>query len=251
MAAMKISELASVSAAAEPDFVPVVQSGVNKKATIADLGVALGVEKRWTTIPTANYTATPASTSQITMSSTTGIAVGMPARYSYNGTTYYGYVVTVTTNTSIVLAGAPLDVGHNLTALAVGRPEMMVSVPFHIAGAAGVFATGAADLLADINNQAYRWAGARAYCVDYLTKEKTEDTGTEPRINIKIDGNLLSTTSSNNGVQLLSTWQSNGVAINTSNYDIDQGNAVEVRCTVAGGAGDAAYLDVILLFVLP
>jgi hypothetical protein len=40
------------------------------------------------------------------------------------------------------------------------------------------------------------------------------------------------------------------VAINTTYYDINNGEAITVECTVAGGTGDAAHLTVSAVFIL-
>lgn len=84
----------------------------------------------WVLVSASNYTATPASTTQITMSDTSDMQIGMPLMYEYNGGTYYGFVVSMVANTSITIEGDALDVGHDLTALYVDEdPWSKVSNP--------------------------------------------------------------------------------------------------------------------------
>lgn len=207
---------------------------------------------RWTTILTSKYTAEPASTSSIAMSDTSDMHIGMPLRYAYGGTTYYGVVTAISANASITLAGAPMikDTAHPLTALAVGNAEMLVQVDFFIGG---YYGDGAADLLATDAKTYFRWKFGAGHLVTFDATESGVDTGSEPKVNLKVAGNLVSTNDSNNGVQLTSagTWVGNSaVAISTANYSIAFNDAVEVRCTVAGGTGDALNLTVVAVFVL-
>ncbi|MFV0444794.1 MAG: hypothetical protein ACK5Q5_14575 [Planctomycetaceae bacterium] len=206
---------------------------------------------RWNEIETSKYTATPASTSTVTLSDTSDMKVGLPVRYTYNGNTNYGIITAVSANTSITVAGAALDTGHALTELSVGCPEMVVQVPFFVLG---LYGDGAADLLLSDMYTYFRWKLARAYLVRYEATHQTADTGgAQPKLNVKVDGNLVGTEDSNNGIQLSSagTWvQSSAVAISNSNYVVDRDDAIEVRCTVAGTNSNARHLSGNMIFVL-
>lgn len=205
----------------------------------------------WLTIETSKYTTTPATTSTITMSDTSDFAMGDAVRYAYGGTTYYGVITAVSTNTSITLAGATLDTGQALTELSVGGKGKVVQMPVFISGAYG---DGVADLvLADMN--AYiRWKLGNAWLVTFEFTHATADTGaSQPKVNVKVATNAVSSNDSNNGLQLSTagTWAVNSaIAINTTNYIVEQNDAIEIACTVAGTNGDASNLSGNLIFIL-
>ena len=137
-----------------------------------------------------------------------------------------------------------------MTKLEYGVPEQVVVVNFFVSGNYG---DGVADLLAADMNTYFRWQQSKAYLVAFSCTEKTVDTGTEPKVNVKVNGTAVSTNDTNLGVQLTTagTWVDNSaVAINTTYYDINPNEAVEITCTAAGGTGDAAYLTVQTTFVL-
>lgn len=222
-------------------------SNALKVATISNLAEAM----RWKKVVTTKYTAIPASTSSITMSDTGDMAVGLPVRYTYNGSTYYGIVSAVSASASITVNGAPLNTAHALTALEVGTPEMVKQVDFHIEAD---YDGTAQNILATIGKKSYKWFGGDAYLVAFSAAHATADTGaTQPYLNVKIGGSLVSTNATNNGLQLsgtANTWVNNSaVAISASNYDISHGDAVEIACTVIGTNGDADNLSVSCLFV--
>jgi len=202
----------------------------------------------WTLIASANYTATPASTSQLTMSDTTGLAVGLPIKYTISGTDYYGVVDSVTEDTNVTIVGAPM--GDDLSALYVGTPAKLSVVNLFVAS---TYADGTdTDLLANDMSAPLKWLGPAAHLVFFSANQATADSGTEPKVNIQIGNAAVSTNDSNNGVQLSTagTWVDNSdVAINTTNYAVAWGDELEVACTAAGGTGDAADLTLLLLFV--
>lgn len=202
---------------------------------------------RWEIIATSRYTVTPASTSRLTMSDTTGITVGSPIKYTIGGTTYYGLVTAVSADSYIDVAGAPL--GGDVTALALGNPEKVVQYDFFVSSTYG---DGADDLLDADMNTAFRWGLGAAYLVAFAGIHKTDDTGADqPKINVKVAGSAVSTNDSNNGIELSTSWVENSaVAINASNYGITRGDAVEVACTVAGSNSDAEDLTVTAVFIL-
>lgn len=214
--------------------------------------IADGIDSRWMTIPADFYTATPATTSTVTMSDTSDLEVGLPVRYTYGGTAYYGVVTAVTANTLLTIAGATLDTGTAITKLEVGRPELVVQIPFFVSGAYG---DGVADLLLADMNASSRWKLADGYVVAYEAAHATVDTGSpQPSINVKVAGNLVGTENTNNGLVMsgtINTWvKSSAIAISTANYGISLDDAIEVRCTVAGGNADASDLSGNIIVVL-
>jgi len=124
-------------------------------------------------------------------------------------------------------------------------------VDFHIAGAYG---GSTQDLLAAVAKQYCKWQKAKAFLVSFSATHGTADTGAaQPYVNVKVNGNLVSTNSSNHGVQASATpgtWADNpAVAVASTYYVVNRGNAVEVRCTVVGTNGNAADLTVSCVFV--
>ena len=92
---------------------------------------------RWKWIANEVFTATPASTSRITMSDTTQMAEGLPLRYRWNDTLYYGIITAVSANAYVDLAGAPLNASYSLQGLWVGLPEMVAIETFNLDGVFG------------------------------------------------------------------------------------------------------------------
>lgn len=210
---------------------------------------ASGDVVEWQTVPAAAYTATPASTSRITMSDTSMLKVGLALRYSYDGATYYGIVMAISANTYIDLAGAPLNMAKDLTALAFGSTAKVIQVDFFVAD---TYADGADDtLLASDMNTAFSWMGPKAYLAAFKVKHKTDDSGTQPKVNVMVNGQAVGTEDSGNGPAVSTSWAyCSAVALDTTKYDINKDEAVEVACKAAGGTGDAADLTVECLFVL-
>ena len=243
--------LTAASTIADADKFYVLQSGTPKHVPASVLSTYIDTDAPWKTIATSKYTATPPSTSTISMSDTSDFAVGYPVKYTYGGTAYYGMVTTVTANTLIYVTGAPLDTGQDLTALSVGRPERIVTKEYFVDTAA----LGAVqDIFSAVTYERHRWDVADAYLVSFAATLGTVDTGTQPKVNVKIASGVVCTADSNKGIQLSATpgtWVApTAVAISTTNYDIAMGDAIEVRCTEAGTNGDAECLSVICTFVL-
>lgn len=247
----KISELTEATSLTASDEIPVVQASTTKRVGVDTLRSDIRAEARWNLVATSKYTATPASTSRITMSDTTDMVVGLPLKYTYNSVTYYGIVAAISAGTYIDIAGAPLDVAHNLTALRIGQPEMVAQVPFFVSGTYG---NGLADLLLADMNAYQRWKLPAARLVQFEATHATADTGaSQPKVNVKVGGNAVGTQDSNNGLQLgaAGTWVAcSAVSINTTNYVVSYGSALEVSCTAAGSNGDASDLSGNMIFVL-
>lgn len=239
---------------ADTDKIFLSQGGTAKYVTASDLAdyvVAANAEPTWNTISATKYTAAPTSTSTVTFSDTSDIAVGKPVRYTYNGTTYYGIITAVSANALMTIAGAPLDVGHDITALEIGTPGQVVVMDLQVAGAYG---DNTEDVLAGTANRYIRWRKSAAYLVAISATHKTADTGAaQPKLNVKVASALVSTEDSNAGLQLSTAgaWvNGSAVAISTSNYDVAFNDDIEVRCTAAGTNGNAANLSVCLVFVI-
>ena len=206
---------------------------------------------RWEAVSTSSYTATPPSTSTITMSDPSRFQIGYPVKFTDSGGgPYYAIVTALSSNALITIAGATLDTGQPLTALSVGNPSMIVTERFFVSGTYG---NGANTILATDQKEYFDWMRDDAYLVTFRCTHVTVDTGTEPKVNIQLGGSKVSTNDSNNGVQLgaAGTWVDNSaVAIHLTNYKVARDEALEIEVTVAGGTGDAAQLSVICTFVM-
>ena len=204
-------------------------------------------------IKTTDFNDQAASTSTITMvtDQTATIKVGSPIKFKLSGSYYYAICTAITSNL-LTIADAPLTTGDgDLTELFVGPASQVQQISFFVSS---TYADGTEDdLLRDDMHSPFRWDGPKAYCVFFAGVQATVDTGTEPKVNLEINNAVVSTNDSNNGIQLgaADTWVDNSaVAINTSNYDINRGEELEVACKVAGGTGDAANLTIQATLVL-
>ena len=247
-------ETLSQGSLAATDKLLVSQSGIEKYTTLtalADYIAGETTDPEWTTISGTKYTATPASTSTVTFSDTSDLAIGKPVRYTYGGTTYYGIITAVAANALMTVAGASLNVGEDLTALEIGTSGQVVVMDLKVAG---VYADNVEDVLAGTENRYVRWRKSPAYLVAISATHKTADTGAaQPKLNVKVAGNLVSTEDSNAGLQLSTAgaWvNGSAVAISTTNYDVAFNDALELRVTAAGTNGNAANLSACLVFVL-
>ena len=232
--------------------------GVTEKYVTADdiaqYAISEAEELPWTEVDTDYYTALPASTSTITMTNTSDFDVGYPVKYTYSNTTYYGIVTAVSANSQITIAGATLSGGVALTALYAGRPERVIQKNLFV----GTDAFDAVqDVFSTVTYEYQRWELADAYLVSFAGTLGVADTGaSQPKVNVKVGGNLIGTQDSNKGITLSATpggWiASTAVAISTtnSNYKIERGDAIDIRCTEAGTNGDADCLSLNLIFVL-
>jgi len=245
--------LTAVVSVADADVIYLVRGSTPQRATAAQLAnyVTASVQGLpWRTIDSGKYTAIPASTSQITMSDTSDVRVGLPVAYTYNGARYYGIVTAVSANASMTIAGAPLDVAHAITELQVGLASQVVQHELYIPGD---YDAGVQDLLAVLAKRYFRWQFGAAHLVAFSAVHKTADTGAQPKINVKVNGTLVSTNDAAKGIQMgaAGVWVDNpAVAVSTTNYTVVRGNPIEVRLTQVGTNGNANDLTVSLTFVL-
>ena len=151
----------------------------------------------------------------------------------------------------MTVAGAPLDVGHDITTLEIGTAAQVIAMDLKVAG---TYADNTEDILAAEGNQYVRWRRSAAYLVAISATHKTADTGAaQPKLNVKVAGNLVSTQDSSAGLQLSTAgaWVDGfAIDISTSNYDVAFNDAIELRCTAPGTNGDALDLSACLIFVL-
>jgi hypothetical protein len=196
-----IAALPSITTLTGAEIVYCLQSSTAMQATvsqIAEYAVEQAADLPWEEIAAAKYTATPTSTSTLAMSDTSGVAVGRPVKYTYNGTAYYGIITALSANASITVAGAPLNLSYDLTALHVGLPSMVHQEEFFIDTAYG---DAVQDIFSAVTYQRFKWQKAAARLVSFSATNGVADTGAaQPKINVKVGGNLVSTADTNKGV---------------------------------------------------
>jgi hypothetical protein len=212
----------------------------------SEVGVSAG-SSAWT--QETHFTATPASTSTLTMTAdlTGTIFIGYGLKYIIGGTTYYGIVTAITSNL-LTLAGAPL--GGSITSLYWSTPTRVTQVDFFIPGA---FADAAnTTLLATDGHTKFRWGLTKAYCVQINHTVRIADTGAnQSHGTASIAGSVVGTDNTNAGLTFAVTWTPTVVGINTTNYDINYGEAIEIVTDAAGSNDDAVDLTMSLVFVIP
>jgi len=219
-------------------------------ALAAAMGVVPPAEARWVAIDADQYTATaPASTATITFADTTGLGLGRPVRIKQDDTYRYGRIVAVAEDSLLTIAGEPLSAATAIQAVEIGLPEMLAAMPLPLVD--GTYGDGiTATLIAADTPARVRWPLSAARVVDVELVHVTDDATGNPKVNLSVAGNALSTADSGNGLQVTTSWQSNGVALDTTHNAIAHGDAIELAVTVAGATGDAADLNAILYAVL-
>ncbi len=211
---------------------------------------------RWDEIASSKYTQLTPSVGTITMSDTSDMRVGLPVKYTISASDFYGIVKTVTTNTSIVVAGDGLGSGVTVTNLFVGLPEMVVNMTFMLTGNFNISDTTTA--LATIMKTYAEWRLDTAFLVTFYAIQESPDTGSvESTVNILIAGSAVSTENTNDGPFLsatAATWvQNSNQEINNANYGISFDDALEIEITNDTGGdtnGDAEDLTIDLIFVM-
>ena len=245
----KISELPSATTVAIADETPFNQGGTTKKVTFGIIRSHLEDRLRWMPYDSSEYTATPPTTQSVTVTTTEGVVVGSAIRISQGSGYLYGVVSAVVTDTTITFVGAAISTGSSITDLEIGGlgtlQQMDIIIPGVYAGSTSTTA------LATISRTYCRWANRQAALVNFQATQGVVDTTSQPKINVLIEGNRVSTDDSNLGIQLttVGTWIQN-VGVNTSNYIIENGEDLEIEISAAGGAGDAQDLVVTLVWVL-
>jgi hypothetical protein len=193
------------------------------------------------------FTAAPASTSTITMTTdlTATILVGYPLKYTIGGTTYYGIVSAIAANL-LTVNGAPL--GGDVTALYYGDPlrviQMQVMIPSTYEDASNT------DLIGSDLKTKLIWDKAKAYLVRFKVYSNVEDTSDNGQASVQINNTETCTTAGGLTIAAAQTWYSTVVDIATAAYDINPGEELEVTC-IKGTTGDATDLTVKMIFIIP
>ena len=200
----------------------------------------------WAQVPTASFTAAPASTSTITMLAdlSASIKVGMSLKYVIGGVTYYGQVKAIAANL-LTVRGAPL--GGNVTALYYGGGivhQLHILIP-------GLYedASNTALISTDLKSN-LPWNFKIGYAVYFSVWSKTHDTGTHGQASVRINNVELCTTAGGLTIAADATLYETVVDIATGAYDINPGELIEVT-SIKAGNGDASDLTVELIIIEP
>ena len=202
----------------------------------------------WTQVPAANYTATPASTSTITMGvdMTASIKAGMSLRYtSAEHGAYYGRVGAITANL-LTVNGPAMD--HDITKLEYGGGTLTF---IHI-GIPGLYedASSSTLILSDRLEQAPIWNKPTSYCVYFSVWSNVHDSTTHGSAGPLINGSAVCSTAAGLTIAANATKYETIVNIDPANYDINFGEPLEIGAT-KNGAGDASDLTTEMIFVTP
>lgn len=159
---------------------------------------------------------------------------------------YYGQIIEINAN-RIFIAGASLFTTHDMNYCYYSKHPLIEVIPFYINGTYGDDVE--TDLLKVDMSQFYSNRLNDLILIGVAYKHETDDTGTEPFINITRGGTPILDNDNSKGVQPSTSWQINvhPTGISTGAYEIITEKDIEIECTVTGGTGDAANLSVLLI----
>ena len=173
---------------------------------------------------------------------------GRPIRYRQTAGTWRYGVATAYAAGLITLNGAPMTVADD-DELQFGNLDKVVQKDFHILT---TFADAAeTDLLRDDAGIYYKWVKSEAYLVYFALRVITQDTGpNQPRVNVTVGGNAISTSNGNAGIEISTAWQETGVDINTTSYITNRNEDFEIIVDNNGSVKDAQDLTVTCTLVM-
>jgi hypothetical protein len=211
----------------------------------------------WTALTsTTDFSTTAPSTSTITMNTdqTANIKVGTRIKMTFNSGTQYGQVTAIT-SALLTFRGQAITTGAGLlTALSWGDSSRNWHKTFNIPMYYESVSTSTAINDRINGTGGYLWDDDPVYIIGLDIQNGTADSGaTQAIINAVINGNLLDTSNSNNGLSISGTSLVRSVVdINATlaNTLLSRGQVVEIKIT-KGTNGDGQYLTVTILGVLP
>ncbi len=223
----------------------------NKTLTAPVLGAATATSINsavvgWTQT-TGTFTATPASTSTITMTTdlTATWLVGMPIKYTIGGVDKFGIITAMAANL-LTVAGAPLS--GDVTALYLGDKNKATQISYD--ASVNVDGTANTTVLKTGTVATIKWAKPTAYLVYYDAYQTVHDTGTHGKVTVKINGTEVNTSAGGLVVAADTTTYATVVDIATAAYDVNRGEDVTLVVT-AGSNGDGYGLRANMVFVTP
>jgi hypothetical protein len=140
--------------------------------------------------------------------------------------------------------------GGDVTALAWCEPARVIQLDFFVPG---TFADAAnTTLIATDMRSKFDWNLSKAYLVQIRHTVRVDDSGAnQPIVTVSVNGAVVGTANTNTGLAVAETWVSTVVDINTSNYDINRDETVEIVTDASGTNDDAQDLTVSTIWVIP
>jgi hypothetical protein len=231
---------------ASPADADAISAGAGK---IRELKVAIrgGINNLWIRT-TGTFTATPASTSTLTMTTdmTASIKVGMSLKYvnAEHGVAY-GQVSAIAANL-LTVRGAPMP--HDITELYYGGGtlrQVVVIIPglYEDASSTGL-------IVSDLKSQLV-WELPLSYLVFFTVYSVVHDSGgTHGQASVRINATEVHTTAGGPTIAANTTWYPTAVDIDIAAYDVNPGEVIDVT-SVKGTTGDASDLTVEMIFLTP
>jgi hypothetical protein len=208
----------------------------------------VGDSQGWTGVPTANFTAAPASTSTLTMGvdMTASIKAGMTLEYTNaeHGVAY-GRVGAIAANL-LTVNGPPMP--HDITLLRYGGGtlrQLTYDATVNVDGTANttVLKTGTVYTLT--------WRGPTAYLVFWDAYQTTHDShATHGKVTMKVGGTEVNSSAGGLTIAANATVYSTVVDIDLAAYDIAEGENITIVVT-EGTTKDGAGLRVNAVIVVP
>lgn len=173
---------------------------------------------------------------------------GRPIRFRQTAGTWRYAVVTAYAAGLVTLNGAPMTAADD-DELDFGNLDKLVQKDFHILT---TFSDAAeTDLLRDDAGIFYKWVKSEAYLVYFAVRVIQKDSGAnQPRVNVTVGGNAISTSNGNAGLEVDTAWVETGVDINTTSYITSRNEAFEVTADNNGSNKDAQDLTVTCTLVM-
>lgn len=208
----------------------------------------------WTAIEYPVYM-TDTDTITIVDNATTDVyfKAGLPIKFIISSVSYYAQIISVTSadgTTTVEIVGAPFTQSLAENQVYGGTLNNVRQLNFSING----FFADAADttLLANDMFTYYKWDLPKAYLCKTSIRAKTIDSGaTNSRVNVTLGDSDVLTSNSNLGLTVSNSWVNNTLGeINTSNYDVNYGDTVEIKVDNYSTNKDAKDLSVQLNFIL-
>jgi hypothetical protein len=181
---------------------------------------------------------------------TSYVKVGLPIKYS-GDTMLYGIVTGVTYSGGSTYIGVDGPSCNTTIAGAntfIGQPYMLHTETFAVNGA---YADGDNDTLLLTDTKTYwKWFTNSAYLVRFNVRHVTDASTTNPKVNLVVNGNSVSSDNSDSGITVGTLWSSSLVTINSSNYQIGFDDSLEIKTNADAGTTHASDLTVQTTFVM-
>ena len=211
---------------------------------------AISSLETWTPVTkTTQFDTTSTSTSTIKMNAdlTGNIKAGYQIKYSYTGSgTLYGLVDSITTGLITIQGAAVVTAASSIATLSYAT-NRAVTKEIEITGAFAD-ADDAALLKNDLNIASFEWEEDPAYLVKIRHICMIDDSGSaQAGVTVAQGGSNVLTAFDT----VATTEQTSGVLVNTSNYGINYGDAIEIKVSAGGTNNDASDLFVQLTWVKP